>query len=88
MFLLRRPTDSALQRDRDAQRAPTLPRDIKTDRIQEKFAAYNDFPWTEIEKFLKRKWPNWTNFNPTRVCSLIIRRRVANMITVQRLLAI
>ena len=68
MFFTRRRTDRALQHERDAQRAPTLPRDIQTGRIQEKFACYNEFPWADIEKFLKRKWPHWTNFNPTRVC--------------------
>lgn len=68
MVLPRRTTDPALQRDRDAHRTPTLPRDVQTGRIQEKFAAYNDFAWSDIEKYLKRKWPKWTNFNPTRVC--------------------
>ncbi|KAH8724819.1 hypothetical protein GQ44DRAFT_772855 [Phaeosphaeriaceae sp. PMI808] len=62
----RRPTDPALERARAAQRRPTLPYEAKTGRIQEKFPAYDDFPWSKIEEFLRQKWPEWNNFNPTR----------------------
>jgi hypothetical protein len=71
MHLLRRPTDPALERARNARRRPTLPSDPQPSRVQEKYPAYEDFPWEEIEKFLKLKWPLWTEFNPTMVCALL-----------------
>lgn len=70
MFFTRRQTDPNLARDRAIQRRPTLPSDVVTGRIQDRFAAY-DLAWEEIEKYLKRKWPNWSNFNPSRVSNFV-----------------
>jgi hypothetical protein len=77
MNLLRRPTDPALERDRNAKRRPTLPFEGKRGKIQDKFPAYDDFGWDKIEKFLKQKWPAWKDFKPTRVCfqSLVSQQR-------------
>lgn len=68
MGLLRSPTDPALGRARAAHRRPTLPYEVQTGRVQEKYPAYEKFPWEDIERYLKQKWPNWTDFNPTKVC--------------------
>jgi hypothetical protein len=70
--LVRRPTDPELRRARDVFRRPSLPSEQRGDRVQDKFASYDDFPWEQIEEFLKQKWPAWTSFNPTRVCHFLL----------------
>jgi hypothetical protein len=60
-------TDPALGPERAAKRAPTLPSQAETGKLQEWYPAFTDLPWEDIEQYLKRKWPHWTNFNPTRV---------------------
>ena len=61
-----RPADPALEQARQAQRRPTLPSQKKSDRVQDTYAVYDDFPWEKIEEFLKTKWPRW-DFKPSRV---------------------
>jgi hypothetical protein len=58
--------DPALKRAREAERRPTIPSGKRGNRIQDTYTAYN-FPWPEIEEFLKAKWPGW-DFRPVRVC--------------------
>ncbi|CAG5188073.1 uncharacterized protein ALTATR162_LOCUS11861 [Alternaria atra] len=60
-----RPADPALEQARQAQRRPTLPSQKKSDRVQDTYAVYDDFPWEKIEEFLKTKWPRW-DFKPSR----------------------
>jgi len=60
------PADPGLLRARTLKKRPTLPYEAKPGRVQDKFPAYDDFAWEEIEAFLKLKWPDWTNFKPTR----------------------
>jgi hypothetical protein len=60
-------TDPALGPERAAKRAPTLPSQAETGKLQEWYPAFTDLSWEDIEQYLKRKWPHWTNFNPTRV---------------------
>jgi hypothetical protein len=72
MGISRRPTDPALERARAAKRRPTLPSEVSPGRVQERYPAYDDFPWEKIETFLKRRWPTWTNFNPTKAREAIL----------------
>jgi predicted RNase H-like nuclease len=73
--MFRQRTDPALARARAAQRAPTLPSQASTGRVQEWYPAYANFPWENIERFLRQKWPYWTDFNPSKV------RKPSSMIT-------
>ena len=61
-----RPADPALEQARAAQRRPTLPSAKRSDRVQDTYTVYDDFPWQKIEEFLKTKWPKW-DFKPKRV---------------------
>ena len=36
---------------------------------QERFGAYNNFPWEKIRDCLQPKFPHWTDFNQRRVSS-------------------
>jgi len=36
---------------------------------QERFAAYNNFPWDKIRDYLQPKFPYWIEFNERRVSS-------------------
>lgn len=60
-----RPADPALEQARAAQRRPTLPSAKRSDRVQDTYTVYDDFPWQKIEEFLKTKWPKW-DFKPKR----------------------
>jgi hypothetical protein len=71
MGLSRRPTDPALERARAARRRPTMPHEVSPGRVQERYPAYN-FPWEKIEAYLRQKWPNWSNFNPTKARNFIV----------------
>jgi hypothetical protein len=66
--MFRQRTDPALARARAAQRAPTLPSQASPGRVQDWYPAYANFPWENIERFLRQKWPYWTDFNPSKVC--------------------
>lgn len=78
-------SSSAIERGRTAHRTPPVPqRASPTPGIfLEKFSAYDDFPWRTIEQFLKKKWPHWDKFRPTRVrdCTLNVRSGADALIT-------
>ncbi|KAI4618653.1 hypothetical protein J4E80_005255 [Alternaria sp. BMP 0032] len=58
--------EPAPERVRRTTRRPTLPPEKNTGRVQDKYSAYDDFAWEEIEKFLRTKWPQWKDFNPRK----------------------
>lgn len=70
-FGRRRPADAALEQARKAQRRPTLPSASRGERIQDTYTAYDDFPWEEIEEYLRGKWPDW-DFKRKRVRRVFI----------------
>ena len=41
---------------------------VGTGRVQDKFPAYDDFPWEAIKSYLDKKFPGWTEYNENRVC--------------------
>ncbi|RYN24085.1 hypothetical protein AA0113_g7914 [Alternaria arborescens] len=61
------PPEPAPVRARRTTRRVTLPNEKNTGRVQERYAAYRDFPWEKIEEFLRRKWPHWKDFKPEKV---------------------
>ncbi|PVI05813.1 hypothetical protein DM02DRAFT_610495 [Periconia macrospinosa] len=65
--MFRQHTNKKLQSASEAQRRPTFPSEVSTGRVQDKFPAYEDFPWEKIEEYFKTKWPNWDNFNAKHV---------------------
>jgi hypothetical protein len=64
-MFIRNQTDPALARVPVARGSPTLPLQTETGNLQAWYPA--DLPWEDIEQYLQRKWPHWTNFNPTLV---------------------
>jgi hypothetical protein len=69
----RRPTDPP-----EPQRRPTLPSEKKSGRVQDKYPAYNDFPWAKIEEYLKTKCPPEWDFKPQRVRYCAVQYVVTN----------
>jgi hypothetical protein len=67
MAPLQRPADPALKQARAAQGRPKLPSAKKSDRIQDTYPAYDDFPWNKIEEYLKGICPLDWKFNAKRV---------------------
>jgi hypothetical protein len=65
--MIRQPTNSALQSARDSQRRATLPYQTSSGKVQDMYPAYDGFPWSKIEAYLKSKWPYWTDFKQTYV---------------------
>jgi hypothetical protein len=49
------------------RRATTLPYEARPNKVQDKFPAYENFPWEKIEIFLKKKWPQWNDFKEAHV---------------------
>lgn len=72
--MFRKFTNSSLQDASEAQRRPTFPSEVSTGRVQDRYPAYQDFPWEKIEEYLKKKWPNWDDFNAKHVslCSCCV----------------
>jgi len=62
--------EPAPERVRRTTRRPTLPTERNTGRVQDRYSAYDDFPWESIQGFLRTKWPYWENFNPRKVSGL------------------
>ena len=61
-------TDSTLQTQSKARRRTnTLPYESDTGKVQDRFPAYEEFPWEKIREYLNGKWPEWTEFQETRV---------------------
>lgn len=69
MAPFRRTTNSSLQSASEAKRRPTFPHEVSTGRVQDRYPAYNDFPWEKIEEYLMKKpgWGTWTDFNARHV---------------------
>ena len=68
-------TNSSLEAEAKARtRTQTLPYEVSTGRVQDRFPAYEDFRWEKIEAFLKGKWPHWTDFKEAHVSSAPLAR--------------
>ena len=67
MIMIRQPTNPTLQSASDAQRRATLPPQTSSGKVQDMYPAYDGFPWSKIEAYLRSKWPHWTEFNQTYV---------------------
>ncbi|KAG9195928.1 hypothetical protein G6011_01049 [Alternaria panax] len=61
-----RTADPALKQARTAQGRPILPSAKRSDRIQDTYPAYDDFPWSEIEEYLKDICPPGWKFKEKR----------------------
>ncbi|PGH18773.1 hypothetical protein AJ79_00186 [Helicocarpus griseus UAMH5409] len=60
---------STLTSDSSLRRRQTVPFDTAAAPkvVQERYPAYDDFPWIQIRDYLQMKWPSWTQFNEARV---------------------
>lgn len=38
-----------------------------TGRVQDKFPAYENFPWEAIKSYLDKKFPGWTEYKESRI---------------------
>lgn len=53
-------------RKRQTQKFDAAP-PVEPTVVQERFPAYDFFPWEKIKEYLVTKWPNWVDFNEERV---------------------
>ncbi|XTI87335.1 hypothetical protein V2W45_1388336 [Cenococcum geophilum] len=61
--------DSTLVDESASRRRNTIPfgEASTAGRVQDRYPAYEDFPWEKIMEYLLQKWPSWTDFNEARV---------------------
>ena len=66
--------DSTLVGESASRRRNTIPFDEASTagRVQDRYPAYEDFPWEKIKEYLLQKWPNWTGFNEARVSHVVV----------------
>ena len=66
--------DSTLVDESASRRRNTIPfgEAPTAGRVQDRYPAYEDFPWEKIKEYLLQKWPNWTDFNEARVSHVVV----------------
>lgn len=60
-------TNTSMKSESEARRRHTLPQESTGKPVQDRYPAYENFPWEKVEEYLKTRWPTWTNYNAQHV---------------------